>query len=189
MQNTKYTTTIVLACFVGLFAVGCKTKPDEEVVAEPQLPPCALGEQKRVGPAMDTAKRKLLDAQCRSRLGQYYEELIEIAASNPGPENYELFSDFITWAFNQNMLSSIEAKKMFTEYFSTTFTALSTNQNVCEASTDTATLQQELALELEKKQRGLAIALGDRGKYDQAMRQMTEVLHIIESVGEACEGA
>ena len=167
-----------------LVLTGCPPPPP------PPPPPslnCELGDFKQVMPAIESAKSNLVRDECRERFQEYYSQLVEVAGANPDAGNYDLFDGFITWGYEQQLLSSVEASTLFTTYFSTNFTTLPDSVSTCSSARKIEDLRQRLDQELRKKEKGLAQALGDQASYQQAYREMNQVLLVIESVGIACE--
>jgi len=131
---------------------------------------CALSGTQKLEDVVAEAQNKLASG-CETQFSSYYQQLLQVGAGFPKPENAIVFQDSLRWSVNQGIVSKIQAGERYDRYFSTTFSGLSGTQSV--ASSVCPQLDQTLSnlrSELEDKQTGLQGILGQQDRYQQATR-------------------
>ncbi len=94
-----------------LFASGCATTPD---------PDCRMSDTRDLDAAIGSAQDRLQQG-CVAHFDKYMDQLLEVAAGDPGPDNKQAFSDFLLWAADTGLLSRRQAQETWNRYFNVKF--------------------------------------------------------------------
>lgn len=149
-------------------------------------PECALDDTRRLEAAVQSAQSKLA-AGCEAYFDGYMEQLLEVAAGDPDPENRRVFSDFLVWTSETGLLSRRQAQETWNRYFNVKFVSLQGDYNNCAL---TCPVRQQVLAEMEReladKERGMLAAAEDRAGYYRADRLFQEAELVLEATCRAC---
>lgn len=147
---------------------------------------CIAPSGKRVDVAFSTAQSTLGNEQCWVYFDKYFENLIDIAAGDPGPHNLQRFSDYISWSFERGIVSRMESKALYSRYFSAKFVALPADRSSCVVSKEFGRIQTELDAELRDKYKGLTQVAATPADFARAQREKRALEDIFEALRVAC---
>lgn len=171
-----------LAVFVvaGLL-LSCQSTP-------PKPYSCTLPTGYKVESAFASANADLVHLQCHYQFEQYMNRLLEIAASNPKEKNKQYFSDFLSQARDNGILSQLQAKEYYRRYFTSDFVSLGRMHNNCSTTCQKqAEISKNLKSELRDKELGLLKVVGDQQGYTRADREFNQLLTLIDATCLACQ--
>jgi len=153
-------------------------------------PDCTLLSGTNVERAFDRAREELSRNACKSQFGNYFEQLLDIAAGAPSPEHSQRFSEFLLWADAQEVITRRSAEDYYNRYFSPKFASLqdeySNCTHTCRMKADIESAMEE---ELLQKDIGLLKVTNDKRKYAQANANYRSILTLIEATCEACRAS
>lgn len=163
--------------FVGLGALtACATSPGQ----------CALTETRSAEAAFSQARAKLADG-CESNFFGHMDQLLEVAASDPGPEQRERFSEFLVWSADTGVISRLQAQSLYNRYFNVKFVTLAGDYNTCSsACVRRERVLADLEQELRDKELGLVKVSRDAQAYYRADKLFQESELVLEATCRAC---
>jgi hypothetical protein len=171
-------TCATAAVLLVLAAPGCATQP---------VPECSLSETRSLAAAIDSAQDRLQNG-CVVHFDGYMDQLLDVAAGDPDPDNKQVFSDFLVWASDAGLLSRRQAQETWNRYFSVKFVSLRGDYNNCAQTCPVRSrVMQDMERELTDKERGLLQASLDRDGYYRADRLLSETELVLEATCRACE--
>ncbi len=178
---------ICMVCFsimtLALVPTGCSHSKPVPVTQ----PSCPLPSGNFVDQAFDTARSTLSYNECKYQFDQVMDALLEVCEGTPSINNKKLFSDFLVWAKNQGIISTVQAKKIYTRYFTATFVSLSGDFQTCSLCPRIHKILSDCDQELEKKKSGLLKICGDKKTYAKASNDLKQISLILEATCKACE--
>ena len=155
--------------------------------ATPPSPQCGLADTHDLDASIASARANL-ESGCAAHFDGYMDQLLEVAAGDPGAGNKEAFSDFLVWASDAGLLSKRQAAEQWNRYFSVKFVSLRGDYNNCAHTCPIrARVMGEMERELADKERGLLQASLDRDGYHRADRLLKETELVLEATCRACE--
>jgi hypothetical protein len=171
-----------LAAACGLILVlsvsGCATSP---------APDCRMSDTRNLNAAIGSAQDRL-EQGCVAHFDRYMDQLLEVAAGDPGPDNKQAFSDFLLWAADTGLLSRRQAQETWNRYFNVKFVSLRGDYNNCAQTCPTRKqVMTDMEQELTDKERGMLQAALDREGYYRADRLLSETELVLEATCRACE--
>jgi len=169
---------LIMAALLGLALSGCKSTPPKEV--------CETPNTKKLESAFSTSKNTLSNRQCWNTFEMQFDELLNIAEGAPGKENKKKFRDFLRWSEQKGIVSQLQYKKMYTEYFTPLYVSLPRNESSCRAGQNVTQITRNMDNELVNKKRGLLNALGDTQAYSKAVTDRQNIALVLLAAGEAC---
>ncbi len=181
----KYTIFMVFFAimFFAMIATGCShSKPVP--VAQPS---CPLPAGNFVDHAFDTARTTLSNPGCKYKFDQVMQALLGVCEGSPGMENKKLFSDFLVWAKDHGIISTVQAKEFYNQYFTSTFVSLSDDYQTCSLCLKINEILSDCDKELEKKKQGLIKICGDKITYTKASNDLKQISLILEATCKACD--
>ncbi|CCK80696.1 hypothetical protein [Desulfobacula toluolica] len=189
--NTRTNTgTICTALFIflalslsAMMVTGCQTADPKPVTSHS----CILPKTNNLEQAIAMTKIDLGFENCTYKFENYFENLLTIGAGDPDISNKEKFSDFLMWCNNEGLLTKIQAKKYYNQYFNTLFAALPADYNVCSICPDKESLIQDMEKELSMKEKGLLKVAGDKDTYYKAHEQFETMVFLLDSTCKACD--
>ncbi len=149
-------------------------------------PQCTLSDTRNLDGAVQSAKANLA-AGCEAHFDGYMDQLLEVAAGDPDPENRRVFSEFLIWTSDSGLLSKRQAQETWNRYFNVKYVSLQGDYNNCALTCPVR--QQVLAKmedELADKERGMLKAAQDRAGYYRADRLYQETELVLEASCRAC---
>lgn len=162
------------------FVSACQT-------TRPKSYSCTLPSGFNVDDAFADANSDLAHWQCHYQFEQYMDRLLEIAASDPKPENKKQFSNFFAEARENGVLSQLQAQQYYRRYFTPDFVSLGTMHNNCSTTCrDQAETIKQMKTELRDKHRGLLTVANDNSAYAQADQEFNHLLTLIDGTCLAC---
>ncbi len=177
--NTHVPAALLGAVAIALWLADCQMTREQ--------PGCTLPSGTNVERAFDHAREQLSRNACRPEFGDYFEQLLDIAAGAPGPEHSQRFSEFLLWANAEEVITRRSAEDYYNRYFSPKFASLqneySNCTHTCRLKAETESAMQE---ELLQKDIGLLKVTNDKQKYAQANAYYHSILTLIEATCEAC---
>jgi|GEM_PF-997200 len=190
MNNTTKK-SVYLVALAGLLSTGCQAlQPQKPTVVRYQQPTtqaaCSMPVGKRVDSAFSHAKQNLASAACQHQYDRYFDSLINVAMGDPSQENKKRFSAFLTWSYEQGIISKRQGKSYYTRYFSPTFVSLSDTHNVCAATRNKDEMLRGMQAELKQKKKGILEVAGDRDAYFATLRQHNDIVLVLEATALAC---
>lgn len=90
------------------------------------------------------------------------------------------------WCTDAGLLTRMQAKKYYNQYFNTTFMALPADFNVCSICPDKEKLIEKLDKELAMKEKGMLKACADKNAYYKVNGQLEELIFLLDSTCRAC---
>ncbi len=177
--NPKQTARALIALLAVLALSACKALPSRSAT-------CTVPAGPDLESAVATARTDL-SGVCSYRFDDYFEQLLEIAEGDPGPENRQLFSDFLVWSHQQGLLSKSQARDRYNRYFNLKFVSMKGDYNNC-SSTCPARRQVigNMEQELVDKEQGLLKISRDRLAWQRADRLFRETELVLEATCNAC---
>jgi hypothetical protein len=149
-------------------------------------PECALDDTRNLDAAVDSAQARL-SGGCDVYFDSYMDQLLEVAAGDPDPENRRVFSDFLVWTSETGLLSKRQAQETWNRYFNVKFVSLKGDYNNCAL---TCPVRQQVMTKMEQeladKERGMLQAAQDRAGYYRADRLLQETELVLEATCRAC---
>lgn len=176
--NRPLTACIALVALAAFNLGGCATAPS---------PDCTLSEIRDLDAAIYSAQGRLQNG-CVAYFDTYMDQLLEVAAGDPEPENKQAFSDFLVWASESGLLSKRQAQETWNRYFNVKFVSLRGDYNNCAQTCPVrARVMKDMEQELADKERGMLQASLDRQGYYRADRLLSETELVLEATCRACE--
>ena len=80
--------------------------------------------------AIESAQDRLQQG-CVAHFDGYMDQLLDVAAGDPDPDNKQAFSDFLVWAADTGLLSRRQAQETWNRYFNVKFVSLRGDYNNC----------------------------------------------------------
>lgn len=149
-------------------------------------PECALADTPNLDAAVHSAQARL-SAGCDVYFDSYMDQLLEVAAGDPDPENRRVFSEFLVWTSDTGLLSKRQAQETWNRYFNVKFVSLQGDYNNCAL---TCPVRQQVMTKMEQeladKERGMLQAAQDRAGYYRADRLLQETELVLEATCRAC---
>lgn len=150
-------------------------------------PQCALTDTHNLDVAIASARTNL-ESGCTAHFDTYMDQLLAVAAGDPGADNKEAFSDFLVWASDTGLLSKRQAGEEWNRYFSVKFVSLRGDYNNCAHTCPIrGRVMDDMEKELSDKERGLLQASLDKDGYHRADRLLKETELVLEATCRACE--
>lgn len=169
---------VSLALLAAVAATGCATPP---------TPDCTLSDTRDLDAAIYSAKGRLENG-CVAYFDGYMDQLLEVAAGDPEPDNKQAFSDFLVWASDTGLLSRRQAQETWNRYFNVKFVSLRGDYNNCAQTCPVRSqVMKDMEQELADKERGMLQASLDRQGYYRADRLLSETELVLEATCRACE--
>jgi hypothetical protein len=169
--------SVVLLAVAATALYGCATT---------STPECALADTRDLDGAVHSAQSRLA-AGCVAHFDSYMDQLLEVAAGDPDPDNRQVFSDFLVWTADTGLLSKRQAQENWNRYFNVKFVSLQGDYNNCAL---TCPVRQQvlgnMEDELADKERGMLRAAQDRAGYYRADRLLHETELVLEATCRAC---
>jgi len=168
--------TVALLAVAATALYGCATP----------TPQCALSETRNLDGAIASAKDRL-GAGCQAYFDGYMDQLLEVAAGDPDPENRRAFSEFLVWTSESGLLSKRQAQETWNRYFNVKYVSLQGDYNNCALTCPVrAQVMANMEEELADKERGLLEASQDRAGYYRADQLLKETELVLEATCRAC---
>lgn len=149
-------------------------------------PECALADTRNLDGAVHSAKAKL-SAGCEAHFDGYMDQLLEVAAGDPDPENRRVFSEFLVWTSDSGLLSKRQAQENWNRFFNVKYVSLQGDYNNCAL---TCPVRQQVLAKMEReladKERGMLKAAQDRAGYYRADQLYQETELVLEATCRAC---
>ncbi|MGD8424536.1 MAG: hypothetical protein PVH13_04800 [Gammaproteobacteria bacterium] len=163
---------------VMLAASGCATAPS---------PDCRMSDTRALNAAIESAQDRLQQG-CVAHFDGYMDQLLDVAAGDPDPDNKQAFSDFLVWAADTGLLSRRQAQETWNRYFNVKFVSLRGDYNNCAQTCPVRRqVMTDMEQELADKERGMLQAALDREGYYRADRLLSETELVLEATCRACE--
>ena len=179
--NTNVPAALLGAVAIAILLAACQMTREQE---------CTLASGTNVERAFDYSREQLSRNACKSRFGDYFERLLDIAAGAPSPEHSQRFSEFLLWANAQELITRRSSEDYYNRYFSPKFASLqneySNCTHTCRLKAETESAMQE---ELLQKDIGLLKVTNNKQKYAQANAYYHSILTLIEATCEACRAS
>lgn len=161
---------------ITMWLTGCATA----------TPRCALTDTHTLDGAIGSARSNLA-AGCETYFDSYMDQLLDVAADNPDPENRRAFSDFLVWAGEEGLLSRRQSQETWNRYFNVKFVSLRGDYNNCALTCPVrADVMAKMEQELADKERGMLQASLDTTGYYRADRLLQETELVLEATCRAC---
>ncbi len=187
--NSKPFSTVLFSLIIlsmsALLLTGCLNNQPKPAPAP--LKTCMMPQTNKLEQAIEMTKRDLTFEQCAYNFTNYFENLLTIAAGDPNIAHKKRFSDFLMWCNSEGLLTKVQAKSYYNQYFNTVFAALPSDYNICSICTDKETLIQKMEQELTMKEKGLLKACADKTTYFKANEQLNTLIFLLDSTCRACE--
>lgn len=181
MQKTAPARWLLIVLAI-LFTTGCiKEKPSPVEAA-----PCVLPSGNLVEEAFDTAYETLSRKNCCYRFDEVMQALLSVCEGAPEKKNKERFSDLLVWAKDRGIISTVQAKELYTTYFSSKFISLPDDYQTCSYADRYDRIMAQCRDELEKKEQGLVKVCNDRPGFAVASSQFRQIDLILEAACTAC---
>lgn len=149
---------------------------------------CSVPNGFKVEAAFAHARSDLVHPECQFQFDNYVDTLLEIAGTDPKPENKQQFSGLFSWARDHGVLSQIQAEQYYRRYFTPFFISLDSDYSNCSSTCrNRAQLARNMKNELRDKDRGLLKAAADRAGYLAADKEYNQLLTLIDATCLACE--
>jgi hypothetical protein len=149
-------------------------------------PQCALSDTRNLDGAIASAKDRL-GAGCQAHFDGYMDQLLDVAAGDPDPENRRAFSEFLVWTSETGLLSKRQAQETWNRYFNVKYVSLQGDYNNCALTCPVRTqVMANMEDELADKERGLLEASQDRAGYYRADQLLKETELVLEATCRAC---
>jgi len=178
MNNSLFAIVLRSIVILGLLgaASGCATS----------APECSLAQTRNLDAAIDSAKVNL-EAGCVAHFDSYMDQLLEIAAGDPQPDNKRAFSDFLVWSSDSGLLSRRQAQETWNRYFNVKFVSLQGDYNNCAQTCPVREdVLDNMEQELADKERGMLKAALDQQGYYRADRLLQETELVLAATCRAC---
>ncbi len=153
----------------------------------PLEPLCTLPSGNLTEPAFETAMATLDSPHCRYRFDEVFSALVTVCKGSPALENREKFSNFLVWAKDAGIISSIKAKKLYNRYFTSDFVSLPDDYQNCSYCSRMGTILSDTRTELSDKELGLIKVCGDKTAFAKASDDLKKIQLILEAVCYACQ--
>jgi len=180
---TGFSKMILLSMAISLISVGCVSQksPPPDVVVNCPLPSGYLVDQ-----AFSTARSTLSNPPCRYQFDAVFATLLTVCEGAPDMKNKELFSELLLWAKGEGIISSIQAEKYYTRYFSHRFVSLPDTYQTCSHCTGLKTMLANCREELKNKEQGLIKVCKDKATYAKASDDLSKIEVILEATCRSC---
>lgn len=181
MTNACTGTVAVLVLCAALVS-GCNT-------AGTRADACAMPEGHNLDAAFAQVKDTLSEErrQCAPYFDAYLRRLLAIAEGDPNPDNKRHFSEFLTWASAEGIISKRQAQNLYNRYFNIKFISLRGDYNNCsQTCPNRATVLADMAQELSDKEQGLLKVSADTQSFYRADRLLKETELVLEATCTAC---
>jgi hypothetical protein len=182
-KNKAYILITISLCI--LFASCLQKEPVPQVKSLEQL--CPLPESKLISEAISEARNSLSSPDCAIRFNAIFEHLLFVAQNDPKPKNNKIFSEFLTWAKDNSIISARQTKEIYTSYFSHKFVALPRDYQTCSYCKDIDKLVQKMKEELRLKETGLLKICENRARYVRAKSDYVNMRTILKATCKACQ--
>ncbi len=179
--SKKIFSLMICLAFFLIMLTGCIPKKTEPVKI-----PCPLPQGNLVDKAFETAKSTLGQPDCRYQFDAVFSSLRSICEGDSGMQNKTFFSDFLMWAKNEGIISSLQAKEYYTRYFSHFFVSLPDNYRTCGYCRQLKQIISDCKEELKQKEQGLLKICSDKSSFAKASSDFQEVELILEATCSAC---
>ena len=166
---------------VSIIVVGCANQSPAPVVNN-----CFLPSGHLVDPAFATATSTLSNPDCWYKFDAVFASLLKVCEGAPDMKNKVLFSDFIGWAEGEGVISKLQAKACYTQYFSHRFVSLPDTYQTCSHCSRLKALLEACWSELKNKEQGLLKGCGDKATYMKACDDLKKIELILEATCSAC---
>ena len=169
---------VLATALVAVTISACATAP---------APDCSLASTRDLDAAIGSARANLENG-CEAHFDSYMDQLLAVAAGDPGADNKEAFSDFLLWSTDTGLLSKRQAGEKWNRYFSVKFVSLRGDYNNCAHTCPVrGRVMEDMERELSDKERGLLQASLDQDGYHRADRLLKETELVLEATCRACE--
>ncbi|MCB0390192.1 MAG: hypothetical protein KDD58_02820 [Bdellovibrionales bacterium] len=124
--------------------------------------------------------KRLIKSGRQNLFIDYFENLLVLAAQDPGIQNLQALTEFIDWGVQEGVISESLSKLIRNEYFHYKFINL-TSLTLQDACLQYDNIRKNLTAEMKKKEMGLLNALGQEEKYKQAYNIIyPEIMYTLE---------
>jgi hypothetical protein len=177
--NQNYRRLLAACCLLAMLtAWGCATPPASD---------CRMSDTRELNAAIQSAQDRLQQG-CVAEFDRYVDQLLEVAAGDPDPDNKQAFSDFLVWTADTGLLSRRQAQATWNRYFNVKFVSMRGDYNNCAQTCPTRKqVLKDMEQELADKERGMLQAALDREGYYRADRLLSETELVLEATCRACE--
>lgn len=179
--TSKLDRAICLLALCVLTLAGCSSLPTTNTAAS-----CPAINTANVEQAFNEASATLAKPNCAIMFEDYFQQLLAIAAESPDAANKQRFDRLFKQMDHQGVISRNQAMERYTQYFSSSFMALSDTYNVCSSAREEERILAALKSELQLKKKGLMDVLGDKEVYFQAQKRQQEISLILQTTVLAC---
>jgi hypothetical protein len=153
---------------------------------KPEPPPCPIPSGHLVNEAFQTARSTLSQPQCRYQFDAVFSALMNICQGAPDLKNKELFSELLSWAKEEGIISTVRAKELYTRYFSDRFVSMPDAYKTCSYCPQMKSIMANCQDELRDKEKGLLHVCGDKDTYAKASNDLQKMQLILEATCSAC---
>ena len=153
---------------------------------QPTRPACAGPDTRNLNAAVEAVQDRLTNG-CESHFDAYVDDLLTIAEGDPRPQNKRVFSEFLVWASEQDLLSKRQAQNLYNRYFNVKFVAMMGDYNNCSSTCPRKSrVLSAMEIELLDKERGLVRVSLDNDGYYRADELLKETELVLEATCKAC---
>jgi hypothetical protein len=165
---------------LAALGTGCASTPP------PVAATCTLDPPASLGSLADAARTALAGSACRGHFAEFFELALKRAESSPDEANRARFAALIRQGAEQGLVTDFEGKQLYNRYFHTTYVSLPGEYNVCSTLRSKDKLLGALETELADKRRGILTVAADRTGFQEAQRQYTDLVLVLEATALAC---
>lgn len=170
----------ITATVFCVLALGCSTATKQPTVD------CSFSNSKNLSVAIENTKQILANGQCVYEFNNYIDNLFTIASGDPSVENKEKFSKFFIWANTNGIITKVQARDYYNQYFTPTFTALPDQYNVCSVCKHKEKLIDKMKSELRDKELGLMKVCNDQESFYKANTQFDNLTLLLDATCLSC---
>ena len=168
---------IIVLYIVVLFSIGCATT--RTVSTDPCIAvPLPSGYNMSEG--IETAEATL--RECPNKLDEVFQALIGIAKSNPDKKNGKEIGAMFGKLTKDNVISTVEADRLFKRFFKTEFTDLPDIMVRQLNQREFDSIKQASSRELLDKRTGMVLCCGDKQRYEKAVAERQRVLNFYDNL-------
>jgi len=186
-MNTLQKTVSALSLASLVLLTGCQTN-NVKPAPKPTAISCNLPVSKDLGRATTEAQNMLSHPSCAFQFNNTFKELLVIGEGQPGKSNAKIFGDFLRWSKALGIVSEMQMIKLYSTYFSTTFSTLPGDHQSCYYC-NTQGIDKMFAnvdQELLSKQQGMVRVMKDKALYQKASFKGEAIKLRMEAVCVAC---
>ncbi len=180
---------LAAGCLAAL-TTGCVEKSARiSPSSAPLTPECSLPASKLASEAFREARKTLSNQECRYQFEPIFNSLLQISSGDPDPVNKDRFSDLVGWARNDGIISTVQAKEMFTRYFHHNYVSLPDDYQACAYCTQLNRIKADLRDELRQKELGLGKVAMDKAGITKARTDYKSIEIVLSATCRACGGS